>query len=307
MSEKLIGVDVGGTKISVAVLEGTTLHEPRIRRTDTRDGEHLLDQLVEAIQEAGEARAVGVAVPSVVDFATGRVRASVNVPLADIALRDVLRARLGMPVVIDNDATCAALAEAYDDDGALVARHLVMFTIGTGVGGGIVIDGRVYRGATGAAAELGHTIIGADLRSPPFVCDDDFPRGGSLESLAAGSVLNELGRELGLPDASTVEAARDGHAGACAAIDLLGRRLGVGIANAINTFDPDLVVVGGGVSAAGELLLAPAREEAARFVLTGVGTRTRIRQARYGPTAGVRGAALLAGQEAVHAHEAGVR
>jgi glucokinase len=305
MSDRLIGVDVGGTKISVAVLEGTTLHDPVLCKTDTRDAAHLLDQLVEAIQAAGAADAVGVAVPSVVDFATGRVRASVNVPLADIALRDVLRERLGMPVVVDNDATCAALAEAYGDDGTLVARHLVMFTIGTGVGGGIVIDGRVYRGATGAAAELGHTIVGADLRRAPFAHSDDWPQPGALESLAAGPALNELGREHGLPDATTVDAAREGHPGALEAIDLLGRRLGVGIANAINTFDPDLIVVGGGVSAAGELLLAPAREEASRYVLTGVGTKTQIRQARYGPRAGVRGAALLAGQEA--AHEAGVR
>jgi glucokinase len=295
MSDKLIGVDVGGTKVSVAVLDGSTLGAPRIRRTDTSDGPHLLDQVVEAIREAGPARAVGVAVPSVVDFATGRVRASVNVPLADIPLRDVLRERLGMPVVVDNDATCAALAEAYDDDGELVARHLVMFTIGTGVGGGIVIGGRVYRGATGAAAELGHTIVGADLRAAPFAHADDFPRPGSLESLAAGTALNELGAGHGIAAGTVVEAARAGDAGALAAIDLLGRRLGIGIANAINTFDPDLVVVGGGVCAAGELLLAPAREEAARFVLHGVGTATRIVQARYGAQAGVRGAALLAG------------
>ncbi|MEJ7823819.1 MAG: ROK family protein [Solirubrobacteraceae bacterium] len=300
MSDRLIGVDVGGTKISVAVLEGSTLHPPQIRRTDTSDGEHLVDQLVEAIAEAGDAQAIGVAVPSVIDFATGRVRASVNVPLADIALREVLTERLGIPVFVDNDATCAALAEAYDDDGDLVARHLVMFTIGTGVGGGIVIDGRVYRGATGAAAELGHTIVGGALDCAPFPHEDRFPQPGSLESLAAGSALDELGREHGLPDATTVDAARDGHAGACAAIELLGRRLGVGVANAINTFDPDLVVIGGGVSAAGELLLAPTREEAARFVLTGVGTKTRIRRARYGPQAGVRGAALLAGQEITH-------
>ena len=305
MSDRLIGVDVGGTKISVAVLEGATLHEARIRKTDTRDSARLLDQLAEAICEAGEAQAVGVAVPSVVDFATGRVRASVNVPLADVALRDVLRERVGLPVVVDNDATCAALAEAYDDDGAPVARHLVMFTIGTGVGGGIVIGGRIYRGATGAAAELGHTIVGADLRRVPFACDDDFPQPGSLESLAAGTALNELGARHAIPHGTVVQAARDGHPGALAALDLLGRRLGVGIANAINTFDPDLVVIGGGVSSAGELLLAPARAEAARHVLTGVGTRTQIRQARYGPGAGVRGAALLAGQEATL--EAGVR
>ncbi len=304
MSSRLIGVDVGGTKISVAVLDGSTLHEPRIRKTDTSDAAHLLDQLVEAIREAGPAQAVGVAVPSVIDFETGRVRTSVNVPLADIPLRDVLQERLGIPVVVDNDATCAALAEAYDDEGALVARHLVMFTIGTGVGGGIVIDGRIFRGATGAAAELGHTIVGAELRRAPFQHADDFPQDGSLESLAAGTALNELGAGHDIAAGTVVDAARDGHPGALAALDLLGRRLGVGIANAINTFDPHLVVVGGGVCAAGELLLAPAREAAARLVLPGVGTQTQIVQARYGARAGVRGAALLAGQEA--AHEAGV-
>ncbi|MEA2129520.1 MAG: glucokinase [Solirubrobacteraceae bacterium] len=303
MSKRLIGVDVGGTKIAVAALDGATLQTPRLEPTDTRGGAQLVEQLVRAIGAAGEACAVGVAVPSVVDFETGRVRSSVNVPLHDIALREVLRERLGVPVYVDNDATCAALAEAYDDDGALIARHLVMFTVGTGVGGGIVIHGRVYRGATGAAAEFGHTIVGADLARAPFAHSDRFPQPGSLESLAAGSALNVLGHEHGLPDKRTMEAAREGHAGALAAIELLGRRLGVGIANAINTFDPDVVVIGGGVSRAGELLLGPAREEARRFTLTGVGTRTEIRQARYGSLAGVRGAALLAGHEAEHERE----
>jgi glucokinase len=307
MTERLIGVDVGGTKIAVAALEGATMHPPHVEATDTRGGEQLVDQLVTAIERAGEACAVGVAVPSVVDFETGRVRSSVNVPLQDIALREVVLDRLGIPVYVDNDATCAALAEAYDDDGALIARHLVMFTVGTGVGGGIVIHGRVYRGATGAAAELGHTIVAGDLRSSPFAHGDRFPQPGSLESLASGSALNELGREHGLPDKRTMEAAREGHPGARAAIELLGRRLGIGIANAINTFDPDVVVVGGGVARAGELLLGPAREEARRFTLTGVGTRTEIRPARYGSLAGVRGAALLAGHEAEHERELAAR
>jgi len=291
------GVDVGGTKIAVALLSQTTLGTPRIHRTDTSSPEALVAQLVDVIGQAGEASAVGVAVPSVVDFATGRTRFSVNIPLADIPLREVLRERLGVPVYVDNDATCAALAEAYDDDGALVARHLVMLTVGTGVGGGIVIDGRIYRGATGAAAEIGHTIVGADLRSAPFEHRDQFPQPGSLESLAAGRTLTQLARERNIPDGQTVRQARDGDEDACACIELLGRRLGVGIANAINTFDPDVVVIGGGISAAGELLLAPAREEAARFTLTGVGTSTRICAARYGPEAGVRGAALLASHE----------
>src|SRR5436305_9605001 len=139
MGTRLLGVDVGGTKIAVAGLDGATLQAPVVEATDCSNGANLVEQLVRVILAAGEACAVGVAVPSVVDFETGRVRSSVNVPLQDIALREVLRERLGVPVYVDNDATCAALAEAYADDGALVARHLVMFTVGTGVGGGIVI------------------------------------------------------------------------------------------------------------------------------------------------------------------------
>jgi glucokinase len=297
MTRRLIGVDVGGTKIAVALLDGTRLLEPVLQPTDTSSADALVAQIVAAVGAAGDVAAVGVAIPSVVDWTTGRIRYSVNIPLQDVALREVLREQLGVPVFVDNDATCAALAEAFDDDGALVARHLVMFTVGTGVGGGIVIGGRVYRGATGAAAEIGHTLVGADLRRAPFDHSPDYPQPGSLESLASGSALNEIAREYGVTPGRVIDAARDGHDGARAAIELLGRRLGIGIANAINTFDPELVVVGGGVSAAGELLLEPAREEAARYLLPGVGTRTEIRRARYGPLAGVRGAALLAGQE----------
>ncbi len=297
MAQRLIGVDVGGTKIAVAALDGTTLLEPAVEPTDTSGSDALVRQLVDAVRAAGDADAVGIAVPSVVDWDTGRIRSSVNIPLQDVPLREVLRERLGVPVFVDNDATCAALAEAYDDDGALVARHLVMFTVGTGVGGGIVIDGRIYRGATGAAAEIGHTLVGAALRGAPFASCEHAPQPGTLESLASGSALNEIACEHGIAAGHVIDAARDGEPAAIAAIELLGRRLGVGIANAINTFDPDLVVVGGGVSAAGELLLAPAREEAGRFRLSGVGTRTEIRRARYGPLAGVRGAALLAAHE----------
>ena len=302
---------MGGTKTAVAVLDGAVMGTPVTQPTETGSAETLIGQLVDAVVGAGDAAAVGVAVPSVVDWETGSIRASVNIPLQDVPLRAVLRERLGVPVYVDNDATCAALAEAHDDDGRLVARNLVMFTIGTGVGGGIVVGGRVMRGATGAAAELGHTIVGADLRQVPFAAGDP-PQPGSLESLASGSALNVIAAQAGLPPGRVIDAARDGDTAARAAIELLGRRLGIGIANAINTFDPELVVVGGGVSAAGEMLLGPAREEAFRHVLTGVGTRTEIRRARYGPLAGVRGAALLAAHEleadrALQAREAAAR
>jgi glucokinase len=178
-----------------------------------------------------------------------------------------------------------------------IANIVVMFTVGTGVGGGIVIGGRIFRGATGAAPEIGHTIVAANLEAgaPPAGA---FPHPASLEHHAAGRALDRLGLERGIGDGhAVVDAARAGDPEALDALRIVGEALGVGIANAINTFDPDLVVVGGGVSTAGELLLGPARDAAARFVVRGVGTRTEIRLARYGPQAGVRGATLLAGQE----------
>lgn len=301
MARRLIGVDVGGTKVSVAVLEDGELSEPELVKTDTSSSQALVDQLEVQIRAAGveDAAAVGIGIPSVVDFATGTARASVNIPLKGVALRDVLGKRLGTPVYVDNDATVAALAEATGDDGEPLADSLVMFTVGTGVGGGIVLGGRIYRGATGAAAELGHMIIGADLADGAPQTTERFPQEGSLERLSAGRALDRLGEERGIGDGhAVVEAAMAGNDDARAVLRILGGRLGVGIANAINTFDPDLVVIGGGVSAAGDLLLDPARESAERFVLTGVGTKTEIRVARYGPVAGVRGAALLGGQEA---------
>ena len=327
MSEPaLIGVDVGGTKISVAALTGTSLTEPLLAPTQGASSDELIGEIVAQVQRLrdglGEpAVAVGVGLPSVIDFETGTARASVNVPLREIPLRPLLRERLGLPVYVDNDGTCAALAEAHDESGTVDAQSLVMLTVGTGVGGGIVIDGRVYRGATGAAGELGHTLIAVALERGFHVpAPAAFPQPGSLESLAAGRMLDRLAREtaaahpqsaLGAlaaagqhvagPDA--VAAAHAGDPYAIAIIAELGRLLGIGIANVINTFDPEVVAIGGGVSAAGDLLLEPARETALGYVLPGVGTRTEIRLARSGPRAGVRGAALLAGQELARERE----
>jgi glucokinase len=297
MAQRLIGVDVGGTKVSVAVLEDGGLADPKIRPTDLSSSTALVDQLAAAIEAEGPASGVGIGLPSVIDFATGTARSSVNIPLQGVPLRHLLTERLGIPTFVENDATVAALAEAHDDDMRPIANIVVMFTVGTGVGGGIVIGGRIFRGATGAAPEIGHTIVAANLDhgAPPAGA---FPHPASLEHHAAGRALDRLGLGHGIGDGhAVVAAARNGNPEAQDALRVVGESLGVGIANAINTFDPDLVVVGGGVSTAGELLLGPARESAQRFVVRGVGTRTEIRLARYGPQAGVRGATLLAGQE----------
>jgi glucokinase len=174
-----------------------------------------------------------------------------------------------------------------------------MLTVGTGIGGGIVIDGRIYRGASGAAAELGHQVIGADLTNGAPPTADRPPQPGSLEALAAGRGLHALAQERGMANGEeAVERAHAGHPEALECLRILGERIGIGVANAINTFDPDMVVLGGGISAAaGDLLLEPATRAAQAYVMPGVGTRTRITLARYGNKAGVRGAALLAGQE----------
>jgi len=252
-------------------------------------------------------------VPSLIEFATGRIRSSVNIPLKDVPLRELMTDRVGLPVYVENDASCAALAEAFHD-GRMAVPHLVMFTVGTGVGGGLVLNGRLYRGATGAASEVGHTVIGLDLEhgAPPH--NGVFPQVGSLEVLASGRALDQLADAAARDDANSflgrrsgsrggvtghdvVDGAREGDEASIRCLRILGERLGIGIANAISMFDPLEVVIGGGVSAAGDLLLGPARENARRHVVPGAGSKTTLRLARHGPRAGVLGAALIAAQE----------
>ncbi|HEV3128248.1 MAG TPA: ROK family protein [Solirubrobacteraceae bacterium] len=322
MSPAVIGVDLGGTKVAAARLHDAVLSDSVIEPTQLSSNQALIEQLVGLVEQVrqSELDAVGIGVPSVVEFATGRVVSSVNIPLADVPLRHVLGDRIGVPVYVDNDATVAALAEAHDGELRPVARNLVMLTVGTGVGGGIVLDGRIYRGSTGGAGELGQTIIGGDLTDsvPP---PSQFPQPGSLEQLAAGHALDVLGTQLAAahpeselarragpdgrcPGPDVVAAARDGDPVAASAVDLWARRLGIGIANAINTFDPDEVVIGGGGILAGELLLGPATEVARGYVNPGLGARTSIRLARHGVRAGVLGAALLAAHEIEDAQRA---
>ena len=223
-----------------------------------------------------------------VEFETGSVVSSVNIPLADVPLRQVLGDRLGVPVFVDNDATVAALAEAHDDHLLLVAHNLVMLTIGTGVGGGIVLGGRIYRGATGGAGEFGHTIVGLDMdRSDPIAWAISASRLARVGRIRAGA------RPAGRPRRRRSTPIR--RSGGCAPtasrssvprrwmprateirsptriVELWGERIGIGIANAINTFDPDEVVIGGGGAQAGDLLLEPARRVALAYVVPGSG------------------------------------
>jgi glucokinase len=315
MSDQFIGVDVGGTKIAIAKLQDGVLSESEISHTEQSSQEALVQQLTSRIEVAcgPETRAIGVGLPSVIEFATGRIVSSANIPLKDLPMRELLTERVGLPVYLENDASCAALAEAFDD-GRLVCPELVMFTIGTGVGGGWVLNGKLYRGARTSAAEVGHWIVGRDRIEGDEGPEEPFPQRGSLETLASGRALDRLadaaaatypdsylGRkraERGDVDGKdVVDGAEQGDEASLYCLRVLGQRLGMGIANAINTFDPIEVVIGGGVSRAGSLLVEPAREAAYRHVVPGLGAKTTIRIARHGPRAGVLGAALLAAQE----------
>jgi glucokinase len=311
---RFIGIDVGGTKIATAVLEDGAFSTSAPIPTRVDDTAALIEQIAGEVDRhrGADALAVGVGLPSIIEFATGRVRHTVNLPLDDVPLRALLTDRCGLPVYVDNDASCAALAEAFDG-GRLVSQNLVMFTVGTGVGGGLVLGGKLYRGNT-CAAELGHTLVGLDLTEGAPADPGDFPQPGSLEALASGRALDRLavesarahpksflGRRLAEGDEITghdaVEGARQGDVHCRHVVRVLGERLGIGIASAINVFDPDEVVIGGGVSVAGELLLKPAERTARRHTVPGAGQQTTIRLARHGPLAGVYGAATMAAQE----------
>src|SRR4051812_40528572 len=220
---QVLGIDVGGTKVEIAtVVDGNALKPEQIP-TPLEDSDALLDGLEslarEVIERDGEPEAIGVGVPSQIDFATGRVIASVNIPLEGVPLREELQQRFGAPVFVDNDANCAALAEAqHVEDGP--ARNLVMLTLGTGVGGGVIIDGRIFRGSTGLGAELGHMVIEADgLPCPGRTCSNR----GCLEAYCSGKALEIAsgrdGREV-------LAAAREGDETALRHLQDVGRWLG---------------------------------------------------------------------------------
>ena len=176
---EVVGVDLGGTKIAFACFDGHELAESTIVATDTSDSEALIDQLVEGVDRCrgSQLDGVGIGVPSIVEFSTGRVVSSANIPLRDVPLRERLGERLGVPVFVDNDATVAALAEAHDEDLRMVARDLVMLTIGTGVGGGLVLGGGSTGGRPAALVSLG-------IRWSPWTCPARCPRRGGF--LSAG-------------------------------------------------------------------------------------------------------------------------
>lgn len=308
---QVIGVDAGGTKLLVgAVDEGLNVCH-RVRRLwRGRDRDEVVEVMAAAVEEvregAPDAEAVGFGIPSLVDVRSGVSLSSVHLPLEGVPFRDVMTERLGLPVWVDNDANAAVVAE-HRHGVARGARDVVLLTLGTGVGGGLVLDGRVYRGSFGAGGELGHVVV--DLDGPE--CFDECPGRGCLEALVSGRALardgeaaaresphSALGRALAdgveVTGPLVTEAALGGDDVARGVVERAGRSLGAGITGFVNAFNPEVVVVGGGVMAAGELLLGPARGVVAERALRPSREGVRIVPALLGEDAGMLGAATLA-------------
>jgi glucokinase len=306
----VVGVDIGGTKVLAGVVDeqgrvsSTALRTTPGRRVVTAQVE---DALVQAILDSAGGRplaGVGVAAAGFVDSMGERVMFAPHLPWQGEPLRELLQDRLGCPVALDNDANCAARAEAHHG-AARGATSALMITMGTGIGGAVLLDGHVLRGANGMAGEFGHMQVvpdGQACECGKKGCWEQYSSGNALVRNARvlmaeqPSVLGEMSGSN--PERVTgpmvTSAAEEGDLVARAAFATVGEWLGVGVANLVAAFDPDVVVIGGGVSAAGDKLLDPARSALQRNL---VGAAHRVVPdlvaAKLGPQAGMIGAALL--------------
>jgi glucokinase len=308
-TREAIGVDLGGTKMLVGVVDSEQqIHYEGTESSIGLSGDRLVEDLAAELQEAKAARpnvrAAGLGIPATIDRQRGVAIHAVNLDITDVPVRDEMRKRLGLPVFIDNDANVAALAEFLYGAGR-GARNVVLLTVGTGIGGGLILNGEVFRGSTGAAAELGHIVIEED--GPR--CQGNCPNRGCVESLASGTAIAKAGKAAAErdPDSALGKALADGPivgrtvtelalAGDGPAREVVaeaGRHLGVALCSLANIFDPDVFVIGGGVLAVGDFLLDPAREELRARALPPQ-NQTPVRMAELGPEAGMIGAAAMA-------------
>jgi glucokinase len=308
-ARETIGVDLGGTKMLVGVVDSERQVQYEGRESSVGLSEDkLVEDLARELQEAKEARpdvvAAGLGIPATIDHDRGLAIQAVNLEISDVPIRDLMQERVGLPVFVDNDANVAALAEHLYGAGR-GAQDVVMLTIGTGIGGGLILGGEVYRGSTGAAAELGHIVIVED----GLPCQGNCPNHGCVETYASGTAIaregkaaaerepdSALGRALAqgpIVGKTVTELAMGGDALAVEVVAQAGRHLGVALASLANIFDPDVFVIGGGVSAVGDLMLDPAREELRKRALPPQNERP-VKLAELGPEAGMVGAAAMA-------------
>lgn len=312
MSDLAVGIDVGGTKIAGGVIAGDGRIVARRRvRSPASDPDAMvatIRQMVADLTSDHEVTGVGVAVAGFVDENRALVRYSPNLSWEDVALRDALERHLDVPVVLENDANSAAWGE-YRFGAASHVRNLLMVTVGTGVGGGVVIEDRLLRGGFGSATEVGHIrVVPGGLRcgcgqrgcweqyaSGSALVRETMARAAAEQVAAAGLLARAGGKVRRVTGPMVTAAARDGDEFAVSCLEESGRWLGEGLASLVAVLDPELVLVGGGVADAGELLLGPARV-AFEETLPAARRRPRpvLRLAALGNDAGMIGAGDLA-------------
>lgn len=308
---RVIGIDAGGTKLLGGVVDEQLVVHHRIHRTwrgedQSETVEIFVGAVEEALAVAPDADAVGLGLPALIDRDGGAALWSNHLPLEGVPFRALMSERLGLPVWIDNDGNAALLAE-HGYGAARGTRHAVLVALGTGIGGALVLGGRLYKGARGFAGELGH--MTTDLHGE--LCPGDCPGRGCLETLVSGRAIgaggervarerpdSELGQLLAggreITGGLVTELAHDGDSDARAVLDDVGAKLGIGLAGIVNALDPEIIVVGGGALAAGPLLLDPARTVLAERALPPGLAPPPVVPAHFGEEAGMIGAALLA-------------
>jgi len=309
MQNIVIGVDLGGTNIKAGAVsyDGTVLFRCRTATEGHRGPEAVVDRIAQAIRdclagvEDGRRRAAGVCVgsPGPLDLKNGVVLTAPNLPgWVNIPLRAMIEERAGLPCVVENDANAAALGEQWMGAGK-GADSLVLFTLGTGIGGGIVLNGRIWHGFTGVAAEIGHMSIHPD--GPACNCGGR----GCIEAYASATAMVRRMRETIAAGRNTIlarkadkltarnihEAAVAGDQAALENVQMTGFYLGVAIANILNVLNPEVVALSGGVTAAGDMLLKPIQETVRERALEAARQGVKICFTRLGDDAGVIGAA----------------
>lgn len=313
MSKKkqmIVGVDLGGSKISAVLADAEGNIEARnLRETLAEEGpDAVIGRIVESVQELASGAGVvgvGIGAAGAHDAGRGLISFSPNLPgWNDIPLCEAVRREVGLPVYLENDAAVAALGERRFGGGAGV-DNLIYVGLGTGIGGGIIIDGKLYSGACGAAGEIGHMIV--DDKGPRCKCGNNgcwevFASGWALAEEAAkqieAGVMTAVRRHVG-GDASKVtakavfEAAQDGDYVAHELVSRAAYYVGVGLVNLVNIFNPELILVGGGLANMGELLLEPAMEVVRERAFQISAATVRVELARLGADAGTLGAVAL--------------
>jgi glucokinase len=290
-----IGVDLGGTKILAGIVTrgGEILHR-RERMTPLESQEALVAELELVIAElmSDDIGAIGMGVPGPLDLPSGRTFEMVNLPFRDFPLRDHFADRFGLPIGLDNDANAAAIAEWLVGAGRGVG-DLVMLTLGTGLGGGVISSGRPFRGRRGAGVELGHVVIVHD----GVRCQGHCTGRGHLEPYVTGLAATKRAHEAFGPAADAHRLVRLANEGDEEALEILadiGRHLGSAMGSFANVFDPELIVIGGGFGfAAWEHLIGPADEVLRREALRPMRDEVRVVRAELGTSAGLIGAALV--------------